>query len=213
MSNPNLLSRSLVAIDPSVSSVPDFQALSGISSRTVAKSILKFFAASGVGRLRSGRIAFSSADRLKAAMVCMRSGCDIRDVSAGLSWKDFELFASEILKSFGFRTSTNVRFVRPRMEIDVVGTRSSLALVVDCKHWSYNNSSAIAEYSRKQAARAARIVKEQVQVGLAVPLLVTLYSESVRFVDGIPVVPIAQFQSFVSEIESYLSQVCAIAKS
>lgn len=207
------MSKSLAAIDPSVYSVKDFQMVSGIDSRTVARGILEFFAASGIGSVSSGRVAFSSSDRLKAAMVCLRSGCDIRDISIGLSWKDFEQFASQILKSFGYATTMNVRYVKPRMEVDIVGTRSSLALVVDCKHWCYRNMSLIAEYSRRQAARAARIVKEQTQVKLAVPLLLTLYSESVRFVDRIPVVPIAQFQSFVSEIESYISQVCVIARS
>jgi hypothetical protein len=201
-----VLIKCLAAIDPGVSSPGEFQLASGIESRTVAKNALEFLESWGVGKITPAGVSFTRSDKLKAALACIRIGCDIREVSAQLSWKDFEQLASEVLKASGYKTSTNVRFVRPRMEIDVVGIAPSFAIAVDCKHWNRTNRSMISNYSKKQAARASRLVQDSKEPPIrnAVPVVLTLQSESVKFIEGVPIVPIAEFRSFVSEVDAYL---------
>jgi hypothetical protein len=149
---------------------------------------------------------------MKAALLCIEQGCDIRDVSAAISWKDFEQLASVALKSFGYQTKTNVRFVRPKMEIDVVGILFSLALAIDCKHWRHTNSSSISRFSRKQVARAARLADSEHHIRV-VPLILTLQAESVKFVDKVPVVPIAQFRSFLADVHGHLQEMVVIDRT
>jgi hypothetical protein len=212
MPNPDLLCRALAAVDTSICSVEEFQALAGMQSRSVARSVLEFLAVSGIGEISRNDVAFSAADKMKAAMLCLHHGCDIQRVSAQISWKDFELLASEALKSYGYQTRTNVRFVKPRMEIDVVGIQGTVALAVDCKHWSHTNSSSISAYARKQAERARRLFENRSKVASAIPLVLTLRAESVKFVERIPVVPVAQLRSFLEDLHAYMPQIQMITR-
>ena len=70
---------------------------------------------------------FSNSDRIKLAIFALKSGNDVESIAKILTWKDFEMFASEILNLSGYETECNLRFNKPRrIEIDVVGTKISL---------------------------------------------------------------------------------------
>lgn len=213
MPNPDLLIRALAAIEPGVRSIDEFQIVSGIPSKRLARNVFEFFAAAGAARILASGVSFTPVDRLKAAIKCIQYGCDIGQVSTRISWRDFEQLASEVLKSFGYRTTTNVRFIRPRMEIDVVGIHSSTALAIDCKHWNHTNRSLISAYSRKQADRARRLVEREGVAKQAIPLILTLYSDSVKFVDRIPIVPVVQLRSFVADMHAYLDEIQIMRRS
>ena len=205
-----LLCKALAAIEPATTTMVDeFQAASGIVSRQVAKRVLDFLADNGIGTSsKKGAISFAGGDRLKAAVLALQMGCEMEQVSKHISWKDFEGLASEVLRSFGYETRTNVRLTRPRIEIDVVGVSAGFAIVVDCKHWKRGSLSSVLSYSRRQAARAKRLIKHDGTIDQAVPVILTLHAESVKFVSGgIPVVPIAQFRSFVMDVKGFLPEI------
>jgi hypothetical protein len=204
--HPDLLVKALAAIGPRTT-LEKFCAASGIASRSVAKSLLNFLASNNVGKITGNMIEFSGSDRLYAAMLALQKGCDIEQVARHLSWKDFEKLASEILMSFGYRTQTNVQLTKPRMEIDVVGVSSRFAIAVDCKHWKRSSLSSMSGFSRKQAARAERLLKGNVRISLAVPVIMTLHAESVKFFGGVPVVPVHKFKSFVMEVKGFLPEI------
>jgi hypothetical protein len=42
---------------------------------------------------------------------------------------------AEILSSKNFGVIKNLIMTKPRMEIDVVGIRLGVAILIDCKHW------------------------------------------------------------------------------
>ena len=130
-----------------------FQEACGISSKSVAKSALNYLKVNNIGSVSKNSVKFSGSDRIHAAVLALEMRCDIEQVSTYLSWKDFEKLASDLLRSFGYRTRSNVRFAKPRMEIDVVGTSSDgFTIAVDCKHWKRSNLSSISNFSQKQAA-------------------------------------------------------------
>lgn len=203
---PELLVKALAAIEP-VTTLEKFQAASGIASRSVAKDVLDFLAANGIGNASKGAIEFSGSDRLHAAMLALQIGCDIEQVSGHLSWRDFERLASEVLRSLGYRTQTNVQLAKPRMEIDVVGVSSGFAIAVDCKHWKRSSMSSIATFSRKQAVRTERLLKHDGRISMAVPAILTLHSESVGFAGRVPVVPVQRFRSFVMDVKGFLPEI------
>ena len=173
--------------------------------------MLDFLAGQGIGSHSSGQVSFSDTDRMMLAIECITKGCDVEEISALLNWKDFEQLASEILRASGYQTATNVRFTKPRMEIDVVGTMSSLAIAVDCKHWRSYSRASISGFAEKQTARAARLFeKSGGKISRAVPLILTLHDGAFDFVGHVPVVPVTQFRSFISEVESYLPEILLI---
>ena len=205
----SLILRALRGID--ASTVDEFQAASGLSSRSVAVHVLQELTKEGIGNFdKSTGVVFGAADRLRCAVAAIHCGCDIEDVSALLTWQDFEALASETLRAHGYNISRNLRLKKPRMEIDVVGVSSTLALVVDCKHWKRYSRSAIAKYCELQATRSKRLLSS-LRVERAVPLIVTLHAPGCRFIDGIPIVPVNQLASFVAEVEGNLASMRVIS--
>jgi hypothetical protein len=203
---PELLVKALAAIEPETT-LEKFQAASGIASRSVAKDVLDFLASNEVGTAADGRIEFSGSGRLRAAVLALQMGCDIEQVSEHLSWRDFERLASEVLRSLGYSTQTNLQLTKPRMEIDVVGSSSGFAIAVDCKHWKRSSLSSIASFSRKQAVRAERLLKHDSRISTVVPVIMTLHTESVGFAGRVPVVPVQRFRSFVMDVKGFLPEI------
>jgi hypothetical protein len=204
----NLLVKVLAAIEPEkVMTVNSFQQACGISSKSIAKSVLSYLEVNNIGSISKNTVRFSTSDRIHAAVLALQMRSDIEQVSTYLSWKDFEKLASEVLRSFGYRTQTNVRFVKPRMEIDVVGTSSDgFAIAVDCKHWKRSSLSSISNFSQKQAARAERLIRYEKKISQVVPVILTLHAESVRFINAVPLVPIHKFRSFIMDVKGFLPQ-------
>ena len=202
----DLFIKTLLAIEPRIS-VERFSAISGISG-SVLKTVLDFLTENNLCVLSDDIIEFSDSSKLKAAFLALQIGCDIESVSGYLSWKDFEILTSEVLASFGYETRTNLLLTKPRMEIDVIGISGEFAIAIDCKHWKRNNISAICRASMKQATRAQRLLNWDDSITKVVPVILTLHTESEKFVCGVPIVPIQKFGSFVSEIRSFLPEIC-----
>ena len=210
-----LLVRVLAAIEPEkVISLDNFQQACAISSKSVAKSVLDYLQVNNIGYVSKKTVKFSGYDRIHVAVLALQMRGDIEQVSTYLSWKDFEKLASEVLRSFGYRTSINVRFAKPRMEIDVVGTSSDgFTIAVDCKHWKRSNLSSISNFSQKQAVRARWLIKYQKTISQVVPVVLTLHAESISFINGVPLVPIHKFRSFIMDVKGFLPEMYVVSAS
>lgn len=202
----DLLVKVLAGIEPEkVMTLHSFQQACVISSESVAKSVLDYLEVNNIGSVSKNIVKFSASDRIHAAVLALQMRGDIEQVSAYLSWKDFEKLAAEVLRAFGYRTRTNVRFAKPRMEIDVVGTSpDGFTIAVDCKHWKRGNLSSVTNFSQKQAARAERLIKYDKTISEVVPVMLTLHAESVRFIGAVPLVPIHKFRSFIIDVKGFL---------
>jgi Holliday junction resolvase-like predicted endonuclease len=212
--HPELIVKALAAMEPETT-IEKFQSASGIASRSVARSVIDFLKSNGLATVVAGAdvIKFEATSRVYATMLAVQAGCSIERVSEHLTWKDFERLAAEVLSSLGYRTQTNVRFTRPRMEIDVVGVSAGFAIAVDCKHWkrSSGSTSSVAAYARKQAERSKRLLSSDKSISRVVPVIMTLRAGPVAFVEGrVPVVPVHKFRSFVMEVEGFLPEIYSI---
>ena len=201
--NATLLVDCLCAICEGTMTFDDFRDSAGIRGVTVANEILKFLVERGIGKRPSrALLSFTSTDRLKTSILAVKLGADIMKISQYLSWQDFEMFASEILLNCGFQTMNNVRFTKPRAEIDIVATKSQLSLSVDCKHWANNGRSALIEHSRRQIQRTERLLSSPFGFRNVVPVLLTIYPNFQPCNSNlVPIVDINKFRCFVNEIE------------
>jgi Restriction endonuclease len=212
--NVDLLVKVLAAIEPEkVITLDNFQQACGVTSRSVATSVFDYLESNNIGSIYDDNsIKFSGSDKIHAALLALKIRADIEQVSTYLSWKDFEKLASELLRSFGYYTRTNLRISKPRMEIDVVGTGSDgFAIAVDCKHWKRSNLSSISNFCKKQAARANRLIEHDKNVSHVVPVVLTLHTESVSFIDRVPLVPIHKFRSFIVDIKGFLPEMYVVS--
>jgi len=105
----------------------------------------------------------------------------------------------------------NLILTKPRMEIDVIGIRLGIAILIDCKHWKRYSTSSLTNAVKKQIERTKKYV-EKTQGAIAVPVIVTLYQDKVNFIENVPIVPIFQFSSFIDEFYGNIDQMKTIGK-
>lgn len=122
-----------------------------------------------------------------------------------IDWRDFELFASEIMKFHNYAVYKNFRIKNPTRQIDVVGIRLQNALVVDCKHWKRNSYSDFACVVDKQKERCTLFMEKNESFGIAYsyPIIITFLPYEFRSIDQVPIVPISSFNSFLIDFDSY----------
>jgi len=202
------LTKSITGIIPGGISVIDF-AVVAETDHISAKEILNVLVANKIGSFEGEIINFNQGDKLRAALFAIEQGAPIEEVSAYLSWRDFEGIVGEILQSKDFKIIKNLVLTKPRMEIDVIGVNHGISLLIDCKHWKRLSQSALRGIVKKQVERVKHYVAKTQDV-IAVPAIVTLYQEEVSFIDKVPIIPILQFSSFVDEFYGNLDELKTI---
>ena len=149
--------------------------------------------------------------KLRTALLAIKNGMPIEEASRYVDWKDFEGLVAEILESKHFQVIRNFRMKKPTMEIDVIGLRLGVAVLIDCKHWKRMNHSMLETIVRKQIERVKHYVANT-KVAVAAPVIVTLYQEETSFVNRVPIVPILQFSSFIDDFYGNLEDIRTIEK-
>ena len=159
------------------------------------------------------RIFISPYQKVQLALLAMRYGLDIEDVSQALDWREFEDIAIEVLTHNGFCNLKHYRFKNQdqRHEIDVLSFKNPLILAIECKHWKHSWHKAVTK----------RIVDRQIERGTALskswqskpqrprmipshmhltmlPLILTLHPTPLKSYNKVPIIPIFYFQNFLS---------------
>jgi len=194
----------LKGIIPGGVSVEDFSVV--IKSNIIdSQNILDEYVKSGIGKKQDDMYYFEDGDKLKAAIQLIKNGGPLDEISILLDWKDFEGLVAEILFSKNFAIIKNLILTKPRMEIDVIGIRLGVAMLIDCKHWKRYSSSALSTAVKKQIERTKHYISKT-PGAMAVPVIVTLYQDKIDFIDRVPIVPVFQFSSFIDEFYGNLDQ-------
>ena len=205
-----LIIRGIRAIIPGGVSEHDFSVASEMDEFS-AKELLQIFLHNGIGILDENIIEFQNSDRIKASIFAIRNGAAIEDVSEFLSWQNFEELVSRVLDENGFHVQKNLILTKPRMEIDVVGVKLGISILIDCKHWKRMTQSALNDIVNKQVERVKRYV-ETIESTSAIPVIVTLHQEKVNFVNKVPIVPVMQLSSFLDDFYGNLDKMKTIEK-
>jgi hypothetical protein len=200
--------RSLSGIIPGGISVEDFSAITKTNDEESQK-ILETFLKSDIGSKQEEKYYFEDADKLKTAIMFIENGFPLDEIAIALNWRDFEGLTGEILRVKNFAIIKNLILTKPRMEIDVIGIRLGVAMLIDCKHWKRYSTSALSMAVKKQVERTKHYISKT-PGAIAVPVIVTLYQDKIDFIDRVPIVPIFQFSSFVDEFYGNLEEMKTI---
>ena len=191
-------------------SVTDFAVVTELDEIS-AKELLYTLVQNGIGAWNDDLVDFDIPhDRLQTALFAITLGATIEDVSEYLTWRDFEAITGIILEENGFDVTKNLVLTKPRMEIDVIGKKMNLALLIDCKHWKTMSKSALDEIVKKQIERVKRYVADEDITAL--PVIVTLHQEGTQLVENVPIVPIMKLPSFLDEFVGNLGSLKSIEK-
>ena len=191
-------------------SITDFSIASELDEIS-AKELLYTLVQNGIGTWNDDLVDFDIPnDRLQTASFAINLGATIEDVSEYLTWRDFESLTGLILEEKDFDVTKNLILTKPRMEIDVVGTKMDIALLIDCKHWKTMSKSVLNDIVKKQVERVKRYVADENMSAL--PVIVTLHQEEIQFVENVPIVPIMKLSSFLDEFVGNLDSLASIEK-
>jgi len=208
--NPKLAVKGINGIIEGGVSITDFSVVTELDEIS-AKELLYTLVQNGIGMWNDDLVDFDIPhDRLQTALFAITLGATIEDVSEYLTWRDFEAITGIILEENGFDVTKNLVLTKPRMEIDVIGKKMNIALLIDCKHWKTMSKSALDEIVKKQIERVKRYVADE---GItALPVIVTLHQEGTRLVENVPIVPIMKLPSFLDEFVGNLGSLKSIEK-
>ncbi len=198
----------LKGIMPGGISAEDFSAVTQLGV-VDSKTVLDEFARDGIGAKQDSLYYFEDGDKLKIAIALLEKGLPIDEISVALDWRDFEGLTGEILALKDFTVIKNMILAKPRMEIDVIGIRLGIVILIDCKHWRRYSTSSLTTAVKKQIERTRHYVEKTPRV-VAVPVIVTLYQDKVDFIERVPIVPIFQFSSFIDEFYGNIEQMRTI---
>jgi len=208
--NPKLAVKGINGILEGGVSITDFSIVTELDEIS-AKELLYTLVQNGIGTWNDDLVDFDIPhDRLQTALFAITLGATIEDVSEYLTWRDFEAITGIVLEENDFDVTKNLVLTKPRMEIDVIGKKMNLALLIDCKHWKNMTKSALDEIVKKQIERVKRYVADE---GItALPVIVTLHQEGIQLVDNVPIVPIMKLTSFLDEFVGNLNSLKSIEK-
>ena len=202
--------QTISGVIPGGISTKDFAAIISTDKNT-AEKILDMLTQNGIGQTIGNLVNFEDGDKLKTALFAIKNGVPIEEVSRYIDWKDFEGLVAEILDSKHFDVLRNFRLTKPTMEIDVVGVRLGIALIIDCKHWKRLSHSALETIVVKQVERVKHYISNAKDV-IAAPVIVTLNQEETSFISKVPIVPILQLSSFIDEFYGSMEEIKTIEK-
>ena len=206
--NPKLAVKGINGIIEGGVSITDFSVVTELDEIS-AKELLYTLVQNGIGTWNDDLVDFDIPhDRLQTALFAITLGATIEDVSEYLTWRDFEAITGIILEENGFDVTKNLVLTKPRMEIDVIGKKMNIALLIDCKHWKTMSKSALDEIVKKQIERVKRYVADEDITAL--PVIVTLHQEGIQLVDNVPIVPIMKLTSFLDEFVGNLDSLKSI---
>ena len=208
--NPKLVVKGLNGIIEGGVSVTDFSVICELDEIN-AKELLYTLVQNGIGILNDDVVDFDIPnDRLRTALFAINLGADLEVVSEYLNWKDFESLTGVILEEKDFEVTKNLILTKPRMEIDVIGKKMDIALLIDCKHWKNMSKSELDKIVKKQIERVKHFVSTENMSAL--PVIVTLHQESIQFVGNVPIVPIMKLSSFLDEFAGNLDSLKSVQK-
>ena len=208
--NPKLIVKGINGIIEGGVSVTDFSIASELDEIS-AKEMLYTLVQNGIGVWNDDLVNFNIPnDRIQTALFAIKLGADVESVSEYLTWQDFESITGLFLQEKDFDVTKNLILTKPRMEIDVVGTKMDIALLIDCKHWKTMSNSALDEIVKKQVERVKRYVADENMSAL--PVIVTLHQVEIQFIENVPIVPIMKLSSFLDEFVGNLDSLASIEK-
>ncbi|UCD07484.1 MAG: restriction endonuclease [Candidatus Aenigmatarchaeota archaeon] len=139
-------------------------------------------------------------------------GKSIEEIIKEFDWRGFEDLCSSILAEHGWKTKKNFRFkTEKRYEIDILAEKGEKILLIDCKQWGERpgKASQLKISAKKQLERAKEWEKINFlnRVGKelkTLPIIITWLEEGITRENGVLIVPVFTFNTFLLEIDKYV---------
>jgi Holliday junction resolvase len=126
---------------------------------------------------------------------------DLQKVSKEVVWQNFERLAAFIFEENDFQVKTNIVKTsnKKRRQYDVIAKKKGKTFLTECKKWAGNrNRLSALRTAVKQHIERSEFYRDLTNENV-IPIIVTLIEEEIRFIEGVPIVPILKLNSFINE--------------
>lgn len=114
-------------------------------------------------------------------------------------WRSFEQLISEVLELHNYSTHWNVNLTinKVRRQFDIIASKGSTALLIDCKKWNNKKSkvaalkNAVLKHKERCAFYAELFQKE------LIPIIITYCEEPIFYHEGVYIVPLHKLNDFI----------------
>jgi Holliday junction resolvase len=130
---------------------------------------------------------------------------DLAVVSDEVVWQNFERLAAFIFEKNNFRVTVNTvkTYQKTKRQYDVIAWKGNQTFLVECKKWAGNRYRLSAVKKAVEQHKERTLFYVAITHEDAIPLLVTLIEEEIRFYEGVPIVSIQKLNGFVNELDGY----------
>ena len=128
---------------------------------------------------------------------------DLEIVSEETVWQNFERLAAFIFEKNDFRVNVNTvkTYNKKRRQYDVIARKSNQTFLIECKKWAGNRYRLSALKKAIEQHKERTRFYENITNEDAIPIIVTLIEEEIRFYEGVPLVPVQKLTSFVNDLD------------
>lgn len=128
---------------------------------------------------------------------------DLAMVSEEVVWQNFERLAAFIFEKNDFRVRVNTvkTYEKKRRQYDVIAWKSNQTFLIECKKWAGNRYRLSALKKAIGQHKERTRFYETITCEDAIPIIVTLIEEEIRFYEGVPIVSVQKLNSFVHELD------------
>ncbi len=187
----------------------------------VLREYLSFLEEEDLVELRDDLL-FLKVPRIELACAAISLGADVEEVAEALDWREFEELTARCLSENGFEVYEHFIFRgnKRRYEVDILGIREPIILLVDCKHWRAGRSKrwrlrrAAEDHLRRTEALVDALPRTPLYRRVCgwseivvTPILVTLHQELVILHNQIPLVPVYKLNSFLQDLQGWLDSI------
>ena len=190
-------------------------------SSSVLRDFLERLSGEDLILLYGDRVEVSPTQRIRIAVRAIALGGDLEKISRGLGWSEFENFVALAFKENGYSLKKHLRFRSQgrRWEIDLIAMCRPLLILVECKHWLRGLSASVIKKTVKGHLTKTQAFTEVLlgmieKIGLSgwthamvVPALVNLTQSHFKFFEDVPIVPVLQLPSFLSDLPAYTASI------
>ncbi|MCS7135623.1 MAG: nuclease-related domain-containing protein [Nitrososphaerota archaeon] len=148
--------------------------------------------------------------RLSIVLECIKNGAPAEILARHVSWKDFEALSARILGEFGFNILKNLRLrlSKKRCEIDILATKDSMVLLLDCKRWNAILAGKRLSLITKNQLRRAWMFAEYLSsvfgegdvIVEIIPAVLALYGSSEWIESGVAIIPVGLLRNFIERL-------------
>lgn len=184
----------------------------------VLSRVLGLLGDEGLISEEKGVLTASHEQRLRIAIRAVNAGVEVERVSRALGWQEFEEISAHIFEENGFSVHRRFRFKvgGRRMEVDLVACRNPHIICAECKRWSRGFDGSPARRAlmahldkvRSLGEGLARLMKRlglmDWRQALIIPAVISLTTPTAKIYGGVPLIPILELPSFLSEFEANL---------